>query len=262
MTPLTDPRKIKTAGLSAQEEALFVTVPRHIQNWTRKHGGVAGQRILDFGCGTGVSAAGMALLMDAAHVHGVDINLNHAGCQAFLSRHFGLASLPDTLTFEKILPGETGAEQGFDIAYSWSTFEHVGNRYYPGILAGLRERIVPGGLFFVQIGPLYFSPEGGHLWALGWRAWEHLAHQFSDIEDAIAYKPGLTDEERRSLNSMFRSLNRITADDLLARIEGAGFSLLRQQRSETTLDPPAALLSAYRREALTTVQIVALFQRD
>jgi cyclopropane fatty-acyl-phospholipid synthase-like methyltransferase len=262
MTPFTDPRTMENASLSPQEEALFVTIPGHIQNWTRDHGGLAGRRILDFGCGTGVSAAGMALRMDAAHAHGVDINLNHAGCLAFLSRHFGLASLPETLTFEKVLPGDTGAERGFDLAYSWSTFEHVGNRYFPDILAGLRERIVPGGLFFVQIGPLYFSPEGGHLWALGWRAWEHLTHQFSDVEDAIAYQPGLAEEERRSLRSMFRTLNRITADDLLARIEGAGFRLLRQQRTETDLEPPAALLGAYRREALTTVQIVALFQRD
>lgn len=262
MTHPLDPLMVREADLPPEEWVRFVTIPGYVQAWTRDLGGLDGRRILDFGCGRGLSAAGFALRLKAAHVHGVDINDNHSACAPFLRQHFGLAGLPDRLSFETVTPGSTGSSDRFDICFSWSTFEHVGNRHFPDVLAGLHDAIVPGGLFFVQIGPLYFSPEGGHLWALGWHKWEHLTYQISDIDDMIAFHPGLVEAERQALWSMFRTLNRITAEDLVARITFAGFTLLREHRTETDLTPPEALSRAYAQGPLRTKQIVALFRRD
>lgn len=262
MTYPPDPLMVREADLPAEEGVRFVTIPGYLHAWTRGLGGLSGRRILDFGCGRGLSAASIALRQNADHVHGVDINENHSACRSFLRQRFGLAGLPDNLSFETISPGGTGSCDRFDICYSWSTFEHVGNRYFPEVLAGLHAAIVPGGLFFVQIGPLYFSPEGGHLWALGWHRWEHLTHQISDIEDMIAYRPELVEAERKALWSMFRTLNRITAEDLIVRIKAAGFTMLREHRTETELTPPEALGRTYAQNALRTKQIVALFRRD
>jgi hypothetical protein len=140
-------------------------------------------------------------------------------------------------------------------------FEHVDERILADVLDALVAKIRPGGYFFVQISPLYFSPEGGHLWAIGYEAWEHLLSQSANVEADIAAAPDLSAETKAGLVAMFRTLNRITADDLLERFKAAGLTLLREQRDRTDREPPVCLTRAYTMDALTTYQIVALFRK-
>lgn len=51
----------------------FLDVPNIIQDWTSPYGGLAGKDILDFGCGEGTMAMGVALRHGAARVVGVEI---------------------------------------------------------------------------------------------------------------------------------------------------------------------------------------------
>lgn len=113
----------------------------------------------------------------------------------------------------------------------------------------------------MQISPLYFSPEGGHLWAIGYHSWEHLLNQTANVEADIAATTDLSAETKTGLSAMFRTLNRITADDLLERFEAAGLTLVREQRDQTDRTPPPSLMRAYTKTALTTYQIVALFRK-
>lgn len=244
--------------LSEQERAKFSLVPTIIEQWMSDAGGLAGRKILDFGCGEGTSAAGVSLLFDA-EVHGVDINNEAEACASFLHQNFGM-DIPNRLTFQEIAPGETPNGGPFDLIYSWSVFEHVNNRIYNSVLKDLYGLLKPGGHFFIQISPLYFAPEGSHLWAIGYEKWEHLIAQTSDVHDDIN-NSDLDDPQKKSLLAMFDTLNRVTADDLLSRFKTVGFQLLREQRDQVDFEPPAALLRAYQRDALKTFQIVALFQK-
>lgn len=239
----------------------FHELPGHLHNWLAPYGGLEGKRVLDFGCGSGFSAAGIALLGGAELVVGVDINPESQNCSAFLKNNFGLEDLPDNLRFEEIQPGQTTSFDDFDCVFSWSVFEHVDERIFSGVLTKIVEKMRPGGLFFVQIAPLYFSPEGGHLWAIGYKAWEHLLSQTSNVEADLFSASHLSDAEKASLVGMFKTLNRITADDLIERFTGAGLTLLHEQRDKTTMPYPPSLARAYAMDALLTYQIVALFRK-
>jgi len=248
----------KAADLPEMEKAKFLELPRILHIWVKDHGGLKGKKVLDFGCGEGTSAAGIAILHDAI-VHGTDINHEAEACAGLLETHFGM-EVPESLTFQEITPGGEIRGDDYDCIFSWSVFEHVHNRIYDDILRDLYHRLKPGGLFFMQIAPLYFAPEGSHLWAIGYGKWEHLINQYSDIH-ADLQSSDLEASHKAGLATMFDTLNRVTADDIVARFTAAGFELLGQQRDQVDFEPPEELLRAYSREALMTYQIAALFQR-
>lgn len=237
-------------------------VPELIADWTKPHGGLAGRRILDFGCGLGEAAAGVALGYEPAEVLGVDIRAETAACIAMLREHFGLEGLPPNLAFATVTEGEIAPCGGFDLIYSWSVMEHVERGRLDAVIGGLHDHLRPGGLLFVQIAPLYFSAEGAHLWAVGYRDWEHLTRQLSEIQGEVDACADLPEERRPKLWKMFQRLNRITAPELIRRLEAAGFTLLREHREQTDRDPPPHLLDAYTVEALKTFQIVLLMQKS
>ncbi len=249
---------IADAGLKAK----LYTLPQIIDDWLAPFGGLAGKRVLDFGCGVGETAAGFALGYEAADVHGVDIAPKFEACAALLSETFGLADLPRNLRFSKIGIGEALGHEAYDVIASWSAVEHVSRGTLDTTLAALHAALRPGGVAMIQISPLYFSPEGAHLWALGYGGWEHLLRQTSEVLDDIkAAMP--TDQARADkVSTMYLTLNRLTADELVDRMTHAGFRILRQQRDMTDREPPQALLQAYAPDALKTDQIVLLLGKD
>ena len=252
----------KAQSLVPELRAKFSDLPSYLHNWLAPHGGLLGKRVLDFGCGSGFSAAGIALLGGADLVVGVDINPESRNCRTFLQDAFGLDDLPANLRFEEIRPGQTTSFDGFDCVFSWSVFEHVDERIFADVLNAIVEKMRPGGLFYVQIAPLYFSPEGGHLWAIGYNAWEHLLYQTANVEADIQSAAHLSVEQKAALIGMFKTLNRITADDLIERFTAAGLTLLRQQRDTTDMPQPPSLARAYAQDALSTYQIVCLFRKS
>ena len=248
------------SGSDASFASKFVDIPGYIESWSRQFGGLAGSRILDFGCGVGVSACGIAARLSPALVVGVDVNDESAGLQSVLQANLGVQSLPDNLVFERIRPGEISTHSGFDFVYCWSVFEHVHVDLYPSVLKGLRDRMNDGAHIYVQIAPLYFSKEGAHLWEIGYSNFEHLRMQISDIQQVIFSTPLISEERRSSLWSMFSTLNRITADRLIEKFQDAGFSLVQEQRNESD-SAPSDLLGTYQESVLRTFQIVALFKK-
>lgn len=251
----------KAKDLPPLERSKFLDIPSYLHFWTQEHGGLQGKKVLDFGCGFGTTSAGVALLTRPKLVVGVDINDEHVNCGKFLRGAFGMDCLPGNLVLETIEPGAGLPHDGFDFVYAWSVFEHVDNPIFGQVLRGVVERIKPGGLFFVQISPLYYSAEGSHLWALGYRNWEHLTKQISEIHDELMSNSSLSTQAKTSLWSMFMGLNRITAAELLARFTGAGLTLKRAQRDVSAIEPPPGLSSVYQPDVLSNYQIVALFQK-
>lgn len=125
----------------------------------RRISGLAGKRVLDFGCGWGGETVWLA--RQAQEAVGCDI------AQASLedAASFARESQCDNVRFvhvrDSCLPLES---ETFDAVFSTNVFEHVMDPE-----AALREiaRVLkPGGSFVSTFGPLFYSPLGYHLpWA-------------------------------------------------------------------------------------------------
>jgi SAM-dependent methyltransferase len=239
----------------------FCDIPDIVESWLASYGGLAGRDILDFGCGFGETAAGIALTFNPNMVVGVDIQDKPLQCQRILAEQFGMAALPAGLAFAQIDEGGFLGNAEFDLVISWSVLEHVRRARLRQTVTDLWAALRPGGLAFVQISPLYFSPEGSHLWALGYSAWEHLLKQTSEVMADIEGASGLTTDARDRLVRLFSTLNRVTAGELRKHFETAGFEVVREQRDRTETTPPPSLAEAYCLDALTTFQVVLLLRK-
>ncbi len=69
----------------------------------------------------------------------------------------------------------------FDLIYSWGTFEHILN--IKKVMAECTRLLKPGGVIYVEAGPLYYSPWGYHYYSILKVPYIHLL-----------FRPGLLDE--------------------------------------------------------------------
>lgn len=237
----------------------LLVLPAIVADWLEPHGGLAGRKIMDFGCGLGELATGLAFAEPEAEVIGLEVTAEPTRLSAALDP-LGLAP-PPNLSFRQVALGEVGEDDGFDLIVSWSVFEHIQRNQFDAVMARLKTRLKPGGLLFMQVSPLFFSPEGSHFWALGYTDWQHLTRELSEVREDLDAS-SLNDRQRELHWKLFLRLNRFTAPDFERRLAAAGYSVLRRQIDRIDREPPAELLTAYDREALMTEQIVLLLRRD
>lgn len=258
--------------------AKFVNCPDIIEHWLSEAGGLAGKDVLEFGCGEGTMALGVALRKDPARVIGVEILDVHSQCLPIARRQIGLEALPDNLHLRQIEPGADLTQWGkLDVIYSWSVFEHVSQDLLDAAFASIRAALKPGGAFFLQISPLYYSPNGSHLepWVLD--PWAHLWMQEDlfrrRLWNAPETPPKVRSEwavyiptdaalefERQALWATYSTLNKITAPQLARLAVHAGFEIVRDYRTQARDQPPAELLEIFSPDVLTTEQIVLLLR--
>ena len=238
--------------------ARFVTVPAIVDDWISGYRSLEGADILDFGCGEGVSALALALNYRPRSVVGVDIMPDPERCQPVARANLGIEALPANLRLHRVTPGFLhDPQERFDVAYSWSVFEHVDERLFDGVLRLIRAALRPAGLFLAQIAPLFYSSEGSHLTHRIREPWCHLLTQHSVFYERLcAAVPDPA--ERDALWSTYRTLNRITARELVERIARSGFEVLRTYFSKDAAAPPQRLRAIYRDEVLSTNQVVVL----
>lgn len=241
----------------------FFTLPAIIKAWVKAHVSLDDARILDFGCGEGISALGLALDHKSRLVVGVDIMPDPERCLHVAQSQIGLATLPDNLALHRVNPGELHSDRDqFDVIYSWSVFEHVDERVIGDVIQLLYKSLAPNGVLLIQIAPLYYSAEGSHLCDYIREPWGHLLHQHNVYYDKlVSATSGESDELTRALWSTYRTLNQITALELERVFENQGFEIVRKYVTQDAHIPPAELLSIFNRDVLTTNQIVLLLRK-
>ena len=239
---------------------------------------LAGARILDFGCGDGITAAGVAGLGPGLVV-GADINASFRHLPQRLAANAGSPELPPNLAFAQVGPDcrLPFADGSFDAAYSWSVFEHLPD--VPAALAALRLALAPGGHCLIQIDPLYCSPFGSHLRRLVDIPWGHLlmstaaftqmARQAEDADgnaekDDLLYSQNDFAAYKKHLVEQFLDLNRLTVRQLLSCVQASGLTLLRvvPVRVSGEFIPPPSLLCAYSADDLLTSTVYLLLRRS
>jgi len=242
-------------------KARFVDVPAILADWFRPYSRIEGATVLDFGCGEGVTALGVALGFSPDRVVGVDIMPDPERCLEVAKKNLSLESLPPSLELHRVEAGNLhGGPERFDLAYSWSVFEHVDQELLERSLSLIHSALRPGGLFLVQISPLYYSAEGSHLSHVVPEPWAHLLIQENRLEDRVRRSTG-NPLEAQAWWSTYCTLNKITHQSLLAKIRNAGFEVLRTFTTKQDLVPPAELLEVFQAEALLTNQVVVLARR-
>jgi SAM-dependent methyltransferase len=121
------------------------------------------RRILDVGCGDGITDLGIALRWKPEELVGVDPFRGYERLPQILrAAHLPLESLPDGLRF---LPESANAlpfpDDHFDVVLSWGSLEHIAGGYAQAF-AEIRRVLRPDGLLMVHPG-LFYSDVGNHL---------------------------------------------------------------------------------------------------
>lgn len=234
-----------------------------------------GRTAVDFGCGDGATTLGVASRIEA-EVIGLDLYLTFRHLPDLAQRNLGTRDLPSNLAFRQNRLGEALPLAGasVDLVYSWSVFEHVAD--VPGVLAELARITKPGGVLFIQVEPLFHGPYGSHLQRLVDEPWAHLLHgeeeflrraaaardEVPEHEKDTLYRDHSFEELKRYLLGEYRSLNRITAEELIRSVSAAGFEIETTRLIEAEgVEPDASLLQKYPRELLLTNQIVITARR-
>ena len=146
-----------------------------IHEWLSAEMEMAGASLLDFGCGDGITDLAIALKYRPKNVIGVDITSTFTNLDEIAARQIGLNRFPKNLSFQKIAPGQSLAHTlKVDAIFTWSAFEHIERPFLDMVVADLFDLLPQGGLFFLQIEPLYYSPFGSHLGRFIKQPWAHL----------------------------------------------------------------------------------------
>ena len=236
----------------------------------------AAAALLDFGCYDGTTGLGLLLRHDWKRVIGVDIDPGFDALPRLSREQIGLQRLPQGLQFRRIAPGESLQPVGrVDAIMSWSVFEHIDRKILDWVVADFHSVLAPGGHCFVQIDPLYFSPQGSHLGRFAAQPWAHLRMADDELEQFVMaaapetvpadeiteqFRSMSFDEYKRFIFRHYQELNRITADELLSLFARNGFELVWEKRRRTTEEIPAELLGRYDDDLLRTCEIFALFR--
>lgn len=257
----------------------FVNVPDIIADWLSESGGLYKKDVLEFGCGEGTMALGIALRKEAQRVVGVEILDVHEQCLPLAWAELGIQELPTNLFLRKIAPGADLTRFGaFDVVYSWSVFEHVAQDMLDRAMRSIFDVLNPGGHFFLQIDPLYYSPNGSHMMPWIGEPWAHLTMQGNIFRQRLFSAPPTpakvrnewavyipvhadTPIERNALWETYETLNHMTASRLRRLAESVGFDVIRDYRTTADREIPIELLDAYDRDVLLTEQVVLLLRR-
>jgi cyclopropane fatty-acyl-phospholipid synthase-like methyltransferase len=222
---------------------------------------IANADILDFGCGAlPVASASFALRYPQSRVCGTDIvNIDTTLLSRTLVEETGLA-IPPNLEIYTTPPNSLPSHLGlFDLVYSWSVFEHIPSNNIEHCFSLIRERLKSSGVFFFQIGGLYFSHNGSHLSNYSNEPWHHLMYSISELQEKV-FNSTYPQAKKEREWQQFKELNRLAAASFIAAAERAGLLTL-WQKIEHVGNPPPSLLQVYSAEALTAYEIRALFKR-
>jgi SAM-dependent methyltransferase len=184
-----------------------------------------GRRVADVGCGDGIMALGVFNRARPAELVGYDVIPTPTELLLRRARRHRVAdALPAGLSFELSEPTRIpAAGASFDLVYTWSAFEHILDP--PAVLREIRRILKPDGVLFLQLWPFYYSERGSHLWDWFPDGFHHLVDDEAEIVESMRSRPlgepGWTEVKAND----FRTLNRITLDDLGAHLDGAGFDV-------------------------------------
>lgn len=184
-----------------------------------------GKRVADIGCGDGIIDLGLTVRGRPARLVGFDIDPTDVDELARLAKeHADLDALPENLFFatseERRIPAE---DHSFDVVVSWSAFEHIADPV--AVLTEIRRILTHHGVLFIQLWPFYDTAHGTHL--VDWFPEGFAQHRYTEDEILARIRSRGDQELGARLIEIYRTLNKITLDDLGAALREAGFRVVK-----------------------------------
>jgi ubiquinone/menaquinone biosynthesis C-methylase UbiE len=219
-------------------------------------------RVLDVGCGDGITALGIALRYHPRELIGIDPFRTYENLPEILARH-GLAHLrqPPNLRF---LPEDANAlpfpDDAFDAVISWAAVEHFAGGYTKA-LAEMRRVLKPDGLLFIHPGLFYWN-QGHHLAEYSHEPFFHLTRGEAEVREIVmTAAPRYADRggavpTREQHWRWYQELNRITVDEFEDALRALGFE---PWRVALRTDPLVEYRPGMRQRRFTEVGITELY---
>jgi SAM-dependent methyltransferase len=176
--------------------------------------------VLDFGCGWGGETLWLA--QQVRSVVGVDIEAAAIDQAKRASAASGVANCRFVHAQSDVLPFP---DCSFDAVFSTNVFEHVMDldTVYKELFRVLR----PGGVVLSRFGPLFFSPQGYHLY---WACQVPYAHLLFGLDAVLALRNARCDKPREATSWQSLGLNGRRYRDYQRSASAAGFTLDRFER--------------------------------
>jgi SAM-dependent methyltransferase len=230
------PRGRRLAPLLNRLTAGRVYVPPGPEEaWFRDHWAVAaeildyvdigGKAVADIGSGDGIIDLALTLRGRPRELVAFDVVPTDTAHLLNVARRYeGVEALPPELEFRASEPERLDApDSSFDVLVTWSVFEHA--RDPLGLLREMRRIVRDDGVLFLQLWPFYHSHRGSHLWDWFPEPFHHLQQSEAEIEAAIRASDVHDDEWSGIMLREFRTLNKVTLDELGEAVRQAGFSI-------------------------------------
>ena|GEM_PF-2787055 len=183
-----------------------------IHEWLSAKMEMAGASLLDFGCGDGITDLAIALKYRPKNMIGVDITSTFTNLDEIAGRQIGLKRLPKNFSFQKIAPGQSLVHiLKVDAIFTWSAFEHIERPFLDMVVANLFDLLPQGGLFFLQIEPLYYSPFGPHLGRFIKQPWAHLLLDEESLKRTVLGYSGDIPANEKGYNFYVRTFDEYKA---------------------------------------------------
>jgi ubiquinone/menaquinone biosynthesis C-methylase UbiE len=198
-----------------------------------------GRRVLDLGCGDGILALGLASRTEAAAVLGLDVQPVDVAFLAEQAAANGVSEKHPRLTFGVSRELDLGLpNDSVDVVITWSVFEHVAD--VTGLLREIRRVLVPGGMLFIQIWPLFFSEHGSHLWPWFDESFPHLRLADDVLQAGVHARAG-SPELAEAMLDLYASCNKLTLDELGGALNEAALYISKVETDRSAIHVPSEL---------------------
>lgn len=190
-------------------------------------------RILDVGCGDGITDLGIALRTNPECLVGVDPFRGYERLPEILATNqLDPTIIPPNLSFYAVdandLPFD---DDSFDVVLSWGSVEHIAGGYHQALFE-IRRVLRDGGRLFIHPG-LYYSSIGHHLGEFCSEPHVHLRRSRNELRELVFRSPPTYIDRAGEFSSpeqywrWFEELNPITVDRFEQELRMLGFELDR-----------------------------------
>lgn len=189
--------------------------------------------LLDIGCGVGNTVL-VAAKRGAKKAVGVDTNLSGFG-----DAHFHVIASENKINTQntELIEGSLGMgkcrfdDSSFDVVTLLDVIEHIAEP--ASILMEINRVLKPGGIFFVESCPMYYSPVGSHLWGPFPKETMPWAHLYKNFYHELLPKSDVSGQ----ILSWFLQLNKITYSEFLSLVCLCGFEIVKKTVFKTDITP-------------------------
>jgi len=219
-------------------------------------------RVLDVGCGDGITDLGLCLRYQPELLVGIDPLRTFDMLPRVLRENQLDLSLPDSLQLTDASANDIPyPDNYFDVVVSWGSLEHIVPGYRKP-LEEMRRVLRPGGMIFVHPG-LYYGNLGHHLGEFSQEPFFHLTRSEEDIREMVfSTQPDLMDRagdervEPEHFWQCFKELNPITVAGFETTMRELDFEFFRAAvRTEDRIEYSHPELQKYSIHDLSTVEL-------